>query len=135
MHHPKVEELVRRDPRYALEAYEFIYAALAHAQQMLGRQPDEDSKEENHVSGKQLLEGARDLALREFGLMARSVFRMWGINATEDFGHIVFNLVDAGLMSKTSEDNLDDFRHVFDLDEALTQGYQIAVPPDHQEEG
>ena len=39
MHHPKLADLVRRDPRYAYEAYEFLFAALAHTQKMLGRQP------------------------------------------------------------------------------------------------
>ena len=59
--------------------------------------------------------------------MARTVFRMWGIQKTGDFGDIVFNLVDAGLMSKTDEDCREDFRDVFDLDAALVQGYQIQI--------
>ena len=55
------------------------------------------------MRGPELLGGVRDLALQEFGLMARTVFRMWGVNSTADFGEIVFNLIDAGLMSKTSQ--------------------------------
>src|SRR6266516_2647199 len=121
MHHPKLDELVRRDPRYAYEAYEFIFAALAHTQKMLGRTPPLDmaSEKDYHVTGRQLLEGVRDLALREFGLMARTVFRMWGIDRTADFGEIVFNLIEANLMSKTDEDNRADFVGVYDLDQAL----------------
>jgi uncharacterized repeat protein (TIGR04138 family) len=123
-------ELVRRDPRYAYEAYEFVFLALKHTQEMLGRtQPEEEAAEEgapqHHVSGPELLEGVRDLAQRQFGLMARTVFRLWGIEKTDDFGQIVFNLVEAKLMSKTEDDNLSDFRDVFDLDEALVHGYQI----------
>src|SRR4051794_6392188 len=140
MHHPKLAELVRRDPRYAYEAYEFVFAALAHTQQMLGRQPDraskgsdspKESKEifpnvpEHHVSGAQLLHGVRDLAHREFGLMARIVFRLWGINTTADFGEIVFNLIEANLMSKTSTDCRADFADVYDLDKALVEEYRI----------
>lgn len=129
MHLPKLDDVVRRDPRYAYEAYEFIFAALAHTQRLLGRVPPAEgtSDQSYHVSGKQLLEGARDLALEQFGLMARTVFRMWGINRTDDFGEIVFNLVEAGLMSKTNEDNRADFRGVFDLDEALERNYRIEV--------
>ena len=127
MHHPRLEDLVQRDPRYAYEAYEFIFAALAHTQKLLGRVPPREGPavQEYHVSGRELLEGVRDLALREFGLLARVVFRMWGINRTDDFGELVFNLVEAGLMSKTEEDSRKDFHAVYDLDEALVRGYRI----------
>src|SRR5215472_16999245 len=127
IHHPKLDEVVRRDPRYAYEAYEFVFAALAHTQRLLGRLPPRESsgEAEHHVRGPQLLDGIRDLALREFGLMARTVFRMWGINRTADFGEIVFNLVAANLMRKTSEDSRDDFRDVYDLDQVLVRDFHI----------
>lgn len=135
MHHPKLAEIVRRDPRYAYEAYEFVFDALAHSQKLLGRLPRPEAGAEagpnHHVSGPELLAGVRDLARREFGLMARVVLRMWGITRTADFGDIVFNLVEANLMSKTTEDSRDDFRDVFDLDQALTDGYRIQ--PDEAE--
>ena len=51
--------------------------------------------------------------------VARTVFRVWGIHATADFGELVFNLVEANLMSKTSDDRRSDFADVYDLDEAL----------------
>src|ERR1043165_7011836 len=102
MHHPKLDEVVRRDPRYAYEAYEFVFAALAHTQKLLGRVPtlERGAEQTYHVTGPELLNGIRDLALREFGLMARTVFHLWGIDRTADFGEIVFNLVEANLMSK-----------------------------------
>jgi uncharacterized repeat protein (TIGR04138 family) len=136
MRHPKLEEVVHRDPRYAYEAYEFVFAALAHTQRMLGRVPPLEKGEERdyHVSGRQLLEGVRDLALREFGLMARTVFRTWGINNTADIGDIVFNLVAANLMSKTDEDNRDDFRDVYDLDQVLVHDYHIDVREEAEED-
>jgi uncharacterized repeat protein (TIGR04138 family) len=129
MHYSELEEVVHRDPRYAYEAYEFVYAALAHTQKMLGlpQAGDADKEQTQHVSGRQLLDGARDLALREFGLMARTVFRLWGINRTDDFGEIVFNLVEAQLMSKTDEDTRADFREVYDLDQALVQDFRIEL--------
>jgi len=136
MHHPKLADLVRRDPRYAYEAYEFVFAALAHTQQMLAQRPPERERPaeggepEHHVSGVQLLQGIRDLAHREFGLMARTVFRLWGINATADFGEMVFNLVEANLMSKTPQDNRQDFCNVYDLDQALIHEYVIALEED-----
>jgi len=94
---------------------------------LLGRNaaPEPGQEDEHHVSGQQLLAGIRDLALREFGLLARTVFRMWGINRTDDFGEIVFNLVEANLMSKTTEDNRLDFHDLYDLDQVLVRDYHI----------
>jgi uncharacterized repeat protein (TIGR04138 family) len=131
MHRPEIAELVRRDPRYSYEAYLFVYEALQHTQRLLGRKPrtapEEKSDPESHVRGRELLDGIRDLALREFGLMARTVFHMWGIDRTDDFGEIVFNLVEAGLMYTTNEDSRADFHDVYNLDQALVQGYQIRL--------
>ena len=125
-------ELVQRDPRYAYEAYEFVFLALSHTQRLLGRVPSEEEPgPQYHVSGRELVEGIRDLALREFGLMARVVFRLWGINCTGDFGEIVFNLVDENLMSKTEQDRREDFQDVYDLDQALVQDFRIE--PDEAE--
>src|SRR5262249_3640090 len=73
------------------------------------------------------LDGIRDLALREFGLMARTVFHMWGIECTGDFGEIVFNLIEANLMSKTEGDSRADFVGVYDLDQALVHDYRIVL--------
>src|SRR5438445_12348658 len=125
----RLADLVVRDPRYAYEAYEFVFAALSHTQKLLGRPPvrPETPESEHHVSGRELVEGVRDLALREFGLMARVVFRMWGINRTADFGEIVFNLVEEHLMSKTEQDTRQDFQDIFDLDQALVQDYRIEL--------
>jgi uncharacterized repeat protein (TIGR04138 family) len=127
-----ITDLLSRDERYALEAYEFIFHALHHAQKMLDRVPPEGVRREGgeisreyHVSGPELVEGARDLAVQEFGLMARVVFRMWGINATADFGEIVFNLIDAGLMTRTEQDHREDFHNVYDMDRDLLRGFRI----------
>jgi uncharacterized repeat protein (TIGR04138 family) len=59
--------------------------------------------------------------------MARTVFRMWGINRTDDVGEIVFNLIENGLMSKTEGDTRADFHNLFDLDQALVRDYRIDV--------
>lgn len=132
MHLAGLAEVIRRDPRYAYEAYEFVFSALRHTQKMLDRLPgeEEETSPQQHVSGRELLEGIRDLALREFGLMARTVFRMWGIERTDDFGEIIFNLIDSNLMSKTDDDTRRDFHEVYDLDQALVEGYSIRVDGD-----
>jgi uncharacterized repeat protein (TIGR04138 family) len=134
IHYPVLDEVVRRDPRYTYEAYEFLFQALKHTQQILGREAAAEAAadEEHHVTGPELLRGVRDLALREFGLMARTVFRMWGITATADVGELVFNLIEAGLMSRTEDDDRRDFVDVYDLDEALSD-YRIELPDEAEE--
>jgi uncharacterized repeat protein (TIGR04138 family) len=133
--HAGLMEVVERDPRYAYEAYEFLFHALHHTQKLLGREPPDATEGEmptpvdkrHHVSGRELVQGVRDLALREFGLMARTVFCQWGIQRTDDFGEMVFNLVEAGLMSKTDEDTRADFHDVYNLDQALVQDFVISL--------
>jgi uncharacterized repeat protein (TIGR04138 family) len=131
MYVPAVAEIVKRDPRYAYEAYEFVFDALKHTQKKLGRLQREEASgqpgPQHHVNGRELLDGVRELALREFGLMARTVFRIWGIEKTDDFGEIVFNLVEAKLMSKTDRDTRTDFHAAYDLDQALVEEYQIRL--------
>ncbi len=129
-YHARLAQVLQRDPRYVYEAYEFVFAALSHTQKLLGRVPAEDSSNpgaQYHVSGRELVHGVRDLAVREFGLMARVVFRLWGINRTADIGNIVFNLVEENLMSKSDQDSLADFQDLFDLDQSLVQEFQIEL--------
>src|SRR5688572_19639822 len=131
MHHPGLMEVARRDPRYAYEAYEFLFEALRHTQKLFGRAPDEpapsDAPAEAHVNGTELLTGVCDLARQEFGRMARVVFKLWGIDRTDDWGEIVFNLIDANLLSKTEDDAREHFRGLFDLDEVLLNRFEIEL--------
>ena len=132
MHRAGLLEIVRGDPRFALEAYEFVFEALDYTHQTLGR-PSADPVSgdepgpEHHLTGQELVFGIRDLALREFGRMARVVFRMWGVNRTGDLGEIVFNLIDAGMLNKTDSDQRSDFHDLFDLDEAMLHQYEISL--------
>lgn len=126
---PQILAIYRKDPRYECEAYEFVFEALAYTQHKLGRVPPDEAEGERsdyHVSGQELLEGIRELALQQFGKMALTVFHHWGIRSTDDFGEIVFNLIDAGLMSKRPEDSKADFHNVYDLEEALSH-YEIQL--------
>jgi len=145
MSQASLDDVLRRDPRYPFEAYEFVFRALEHTQWLLGQAEASSgaarrgrkapaSKARHHVTGQDLLHGVRDLALREFGLLARAVFRAWGINATDDIGAIVFNLIDAELMSRTDEDKREDFHAVYDLDQALCEGYVISGRPQDEDE-
>jgi uncharacterized repeat protein (TIGR04138 family) len=84
---------------------------------MVGRMQSES----RHVTGQQLCLGLRDYAIKRYGMMAPAVLRAWNLRRTDDFGRIVFAMIEHGLMSKTAEDTLDDFRAVYDFEEAFAQ--------------
>ena len=76
-----------------------------------------------HISGSELAHGVRDLALERFGPLARTVLEHWGIHATDDVGRIVFALVECGVLVKQDEDRMEDFRDVFDFEDAFERSY------------
>jgi uncharacterized repeat protein (TIGR04138 family) len=143
--HP-LAALLREDQRYKLEAYAFVFEALAYAQNVLGMGHEEPSEPlsatpgaaqeaglaENeaqqphrHVTGQELCEAIRRLALEQYGLMAKTVLNSWGIHSTSDIGEIVYNLIRIGHMGKTARDRREDFDNVFDFDTAFRQEFCI----------
>lgn len=124
-------ELLRRDRRYAPQAYEFIREALSYAQDVLDLGTNvetDDAQCEQHLSGQELCEAVRKLALDNFGLMARTVLGAWGIKSTSDIGEIVYNLIDIGVMRKSPHDRRDDFDDVYEFDDAFDRSFEIKVP-------
>jgi uncharacterized repeat protein (TIGR04138 family) len=108
----KIEKLVCDNPQYKFEAYGFIMAALHFTVTKI--------KPQRHVTGQELCDGIRAYAIEQFGPLARTVLEHWGIHKTVDFGKIVFALVDIGLMRKTKEDSLNDFKDVYDFESAFS---------------
>jgi uncharacterized repeat protein (TIGR04138 family) len=117
-----VEEICARDNRYKPDSYEFVMQALNFTQKKLARQ--------THISGKELLEGIREFAIAQYGVMAKTVFSHWGITKTEDFGAIVFTMVDAKILSKTETDSIDDFKAGYDFEEAFGNIFRNIVIKD-----
>jgi uncharacterized repeat protein (TIGR04138 family) len=108
-----LDRLRERNPRFHDSAYLFVLSSLHFVIERLP-QP-------RHISGRELAEGVRDLAIDKFGPMARTVLEHWGIRATVDVGDIVFALVECGVLIKQDEDTIDDFANVFDFNEAFEQ--------------
>lgn len=115
----KLRRILANSPRYPREAYEFISEAIAYTSQMLDR--------EGHVTGGELCQGARRLALERFGFLARTVLESWNVRATVDFGHLVYAMIEAELLKKTEADSIDDFTDVYDFQEAFDQGFRIEL--------
>jgi uncharacterized repeat protein (TIGR04138 family) len=106
-----LDKLRERYPRYHETAYVFVLSALHHVIEGL--------PEPRHITGRELAEGVRDLALARFGPMARDVLEHWGVARSGDIGELVFALVEAGILIKQDEDDLEDFENVFDFDQAF----------------
>ncbi len=116
-----LERILGQDSRYHRDAYFFLREALDFTQ----RRTSEGRREESrHVTGRELLEGIREYALTQFGPMAKMVFNEWGVHTGEDFGELVFNMVDHGLLSKTETDSRDDFKGSFDFDEVFCKPFR-----------
>lgn len=110
-----------KDPRYHFEAYAFVCECVDYTCVQIGERRD--------IRGPELLDGMCGLALERFGYLAPTVLGHWGIHTTEDFGNIVFNLVDTSLLGKTPQDTIDDFRDIFPLREELHRRYAIDPSP------
>jgi len=112
---------------YKVDAFLFVQRGLEFTVRRIHGEPphraeldDEDEQPSRHISGQDLCLGLRDFAKREYGLLAKGVLARWRVHQSEDFGRIVFAMVDAGLMHKTQEDRLKDFTDVFNFNEAFS---------------
>jgi uncharacterized repeat protein (TIGR04138 family) len=114
-----LRHILEKDKRYHRDAYLFVFEALEYTLQKVGQR--------RHVSGRELCEGIRDFLHEHYGLLAFVLLERWGIKETIDFGEIVFNLVNNGLMRKTEEDRIDDFRDVYSLREELFDKYDFGA--------
>ena len=121
-----VEEIVQKNPQYDVESYFFVREALDFTIKLFNK-PHEGP--EKHVSGSELLDGIRKFALKEFGPITRTVLNRWGINRCEDFGELVFLMVDNGILGKTDDDRKEDFSGGYDFDDAFTKPFLPSRKP------
>lgn len=130
-------KLLAENPRYKIEAYQFVGAGLEYAQEVLGlghtgptkkrrgKEKAAAARPVRHVSGQELCRALQQLAHRQYGLMAKLVLASWGIQSTGDFGEIVYNLIRIGKMSQSDNDRREDFDNVYDFEQALVRDYAI----------
>lgn len=112
--------ILAQDLRYPRDAYIFLREALDHTQKTIVK---ENRGRLRHVSGQELLAGIREYALEQFGPMVMTVFEEWNIKRCEDFGEMVFNMVEIGLLAKTDKDSREDFQGGYDFNEAFRKPF------------
>jgi uncharacterized repeat protein (TIGR04138 family) len=132
----ELSRVLARDPRYTIEAYAFVLEALENAKTRKRRVRARTARARgrsrrdpfaHHVSGQELCEGVRQLALNCYGRMARVVLGHWGLHATGDLGNVVYNLIAAGIFDKTPTDSRTDFDDVFDFDQAFVHEFALSA--------
>ena len=111
-----LDAIVSVDSRYDREAYVFLRDALDFTIKQLKKNKEEVSR---HVAPKQLIDGVRQFALKEFGPMAITVLDYWNIRNCGDIGEMVFNLIRIGIFGKTETDTIEQFREGYDFEEAF----------------
>jgi uncharacterized repeat protein (TIGR04138 family) len=124
MHEPTFEEgleqILAKDERYSRDAYLFLREALDHTQKSIVK---ENKGQLRHISGQELLGGIRTYALEQFGPMVVTVFESWGVTRCADFGEIVFNMVEVGLLAKTDQDTQADFEDGYSFEDAFRKPF------------
>ena len=121
-----LENILAKDPRYQREAYLFLREGLDFAQKQISKA---NKNEIRHISGQELVGGLRDFALAQFGPMAATVLNEWGIHQCEDFGELVFNMVENGLLSKTEKDSREDFKGGYSFEDAFRKPFLPSKKP------
>lgn len=116
-----LNRIVAEDHRYDEQAYHFLREALDFTIKLLDKPHEGKGR---HVSGAELLEGIRQFALKEYGPLALTVLRTWGITRCEDFGEVVFNMVQHGLLGKTDDDRREHFSGGYDFDTAFRKPFR-----------
>ena len=122
-----LDQILDKDDRYHRDAYFFIREGLDYTQHKLAK--ESNSSEPCHISGQELTNGLRQYAIDNYGPMSKTLLNEWGVYSTEDFGEIVFNLVENNLLAKTENDSRADFANGFDFNEAFVVPYQVAINP------
>lgn len=129
-----IRRILEHEDRYAREAYAFVQEGVTFAAHAIQAREHEEVGR-RHISGQELLEAMRELALRQYGPLAYDVLTQWGILTCEDIGTVVFLLVNNGLLGASEEDSIEDFRGGYDFREAFLQPYaapdgEDGPPPD-----
>ena len=111
-----VGEIIQKDHRYDIDAYDFVMETFSYAHKK--------NKRFKNVTAEALLKGFRELVLKRYGPMTLTVLYSWGVRRTEDIGNIVFNLVDNHLLSRSEEDCYEEFCNGYSFEAVFRQGYQ-----------
>jgi uncharacterized repeat protein (TIGR04138 family) len=103
-------KLAASDPRFTFEAYRFVREAVLSAiERKAGSGPDA------HVSGRDVCDEFRMLAIHQYRTAALPTLQGWGIHSTDDIGAVVFRMIEARILGARPEDSPEDFHALYKL--------------------
>ena len=108
-------DILKKDDRFDSRAYDFVLAVIHEA----------TLAAKGHVTGQELLDYFRDLALDAYGPLAYTTLNDWGVRCCEDVGAIVFNLYESGRIRKTETDSPEDFVGGFNFKREFLDPYAV----------
>ncbi|WP_233216470.1 Minf_1886 family protein [Blastopirellula marina] len=150
-------QLLKDDPRFRMEAYQFVREALSYGQRFQQEAEDEFEEEveddedvedldlecfeededleaweeeeeaESHLTGQVLCQAIRQYATQQYGLLAKVVLNSWGLYTTSDFGEIVYNLISINMMKKSKSDRREDFDDQYDFEDAFVKNFDFQL--------
>lgn len=115
--------IVKEDARYDRKAYDFVRHGLDHTVKEIRKKDGPKTGKARHVSGPELLDGLRVYALEQYGPLTKTVLNSWGVRRCQDFGEIVFNLIEYNAFSKTDSDRREDFAGLYDFDDVFVKPF------------
>jgi uncharacterized repeat protein (TIGR04138 family) len=120
-----IKEIAELDGRYSLRAFEFVQEGLGRT--VKKHYGDEIENEgPHHVTGKQLCYSLAEFASGKWGRMAKVVLNQLGIKSTNDFGNIVYLMVENKWMHARPEDTIEEFDDVYNFEEVFEKNYQFS---------
>lgn len=115
-----LNKIIEQDSRYHREAYLFLRESLEFTQKAISKA---NKNQVRHITGQELLNGIREYGLALFGPMTITVFAEWGIQSCEDFGNMVFVMIENNLLRKTEQDSPEDFKRGYSFEEAFRRPF------------
>ncbi|MBY0308485.1 MAG: hypothetical protein K2Q09_07060 [Phycisphaerales bacterium] len=128
---PDWAEIRRRAQAFPPAAFDFVRDGLAYTVEKMapGKAGSESVPESEaviaaapggrHISGQQLCAGLREMARERYGMLALTVLHRWNVRATDDFGVMVYALIDRGEMRSSHDDRFEDFSRQYDFGEVF----------------
>jgi uncharacterized repeat protein (TIGR04138 family) len=102
-------QLAASDSRFKVEAYRFVREAVLSAIEKAS------AGEAVHVSGGDVCEAFRALAILRYRKGALPTLQGWGIHSTDDIGAVVYRMIEARILGAQPEDKLEDFHALYDF--------------------
>lgn len=121
-----VDAITAKDSRFARGAYYFVRGGLDYTVEKIKteKRPRPTDTPEHHVTGTELLNGIREFALNQYGPMAFDLLSRWGLRSSDNFGEIVFRLIEAKILGKSESDRKEDFNAGFDFKDAFVMPFR-----------